>query len=386
MRRILQVLSGNKNFSGIASYLYQQYKYMDREKVRYDFFFCKENSMELAMNDPIFKDSEFYVINGRIKKTGSTDYLKVVRELNRILAKTHYDVVVVNTSIITIIYACLVVVKKYEDVKLIAHAHNLGLVLNKGTIRYRIMPIMCFLDNVLRGKIRKNAYALFGCSNEAGMSTFGKTAVDLNKFKVIRNAIDLQRFHYNEDVANSVRKEMNVCDDTFVIGNVGCLCKRKNQEFLIEVFNLINRKWHNSKLWIIGDGPDKERLVHLVRKYELVNDVEFLGQREDVFRYMQGMDMFVFPSLSEGLGIAAIESQAAGLPTVVSDGVPEDVLLTPLVKRIGLGESLEKWGEEISSMYKKYPKHVDFTELLIENGYDISAEAKKIEEYYLNIK
>ena len=107
MKRILHVLSGNKTFSGVASYLYQQYLKMDHSKILYDFLFCKENSMELVMNEPVFAESTFYVLNARTKGTRSTNYIALMRELEKILCVNQYDIVVVNTSVLAIIAACL---------------------------------------------------------------------------------------------------------------------------------------------------------------------------------------------------------------------------------------------------------------------------------------
>ena len=384
MKRILHILSGNNTFSGVASYLYQQYIHIDRDKVRYDFFFCKENSMEPVMNDVLFQDSKFYVSNARMKKTGSTNYLKIMRDLNKILMATKYDAVVVNTSIIMINYVCLRVVRKHTGVRFIAHAHNTGLVLNKGALRNRIMPIVRFIDNLLRKRIRVEAYALFGCSEEAGKATFGQSVIQLEKFKIVRNAIDIAKFRYNESIAKSVRREMGIDDSTLIIGNVGRLANIKNQRFLIEVFSTLKKQKQNSKLWLIGDGPDKVMLMDLAKTLKVENDVIFLGQKLDVYRYLQAMDLFVFPSLSEGLGIVAIEAQAAGLPVVVSNGVPKDVMLTPLVRMISLSENSESWANELLSLYEEIREHFDYNELLMNAGYDIETTAHQIMEYYLN--
>ncbi|MCR5226391.1 MAG: glycosyltransferase [Eubacterium sp.] len=384
MKKILHVLSGNKTFSGVASYLYQQYLRIDRSKIQYDFFLCKENSMELVMSDPIFQDSKFYIINARMKKTGSTNYYKIIHELDKILSEVHYDAVVVNTSVIMIIYSCLRVVKKHKGIQFIAHAHNSNLVLNRGALREKISPIVNVVEFLLRKKIRNEAFALFGCSREAGEATFGHGASQLKKFIVVRNAIDIEKFQFDNEIAMQVRKEMQVAGDTFIIGNVGRLAKIKNQSFLIELLSVVKNRNNNTKLWLIGEGPDKDKLEVLAKELNVDEDVIFLGQKSDVFRYMQAMNVFVFPSISEGLGIVAIEAQAAGLPVIISNGVPSDVLLTPLARKVPLEKGVEKWADELISLYSKYPKHIDYSDMIINGGYDIVAETKRIAEYYLN--
>lgn len=385
MKRILHVLSGNKTFSGVASYLYQQYKLIDRSKVIYDFFLCKENSMELVMDDSIFKESKFYVINARTKKTKSTNYLIISKELDNILSNTHYDAVVVNTSIVMIIYTCLKVVKKHKDVRFIAHAHNTGLVLNKGSLRGKIGPLMQPIDNMLRSRIRKDSYALFGCSVDAGVTTFGKETAYLDKFRVIFDAIDLNKFRYNKEISEEIRHELSVDNTTFIIGNVGKLAKRKNQKFLIDIFNKIHEVNSDSELWLIGEGEDRPMLEKYAAELGLGAEVRLLGEKKDVNRYFQAMNVFVFTTISEGLGIVAIEAQAAGLPTIVSDGVPDDVLLTPLALKMGLSKSSEEWANKIIELWDDYPGHPDYTDTLKEAGYDIITETENMTDYYSSL-
>lgn len=382
MKNILQVLSGNSHFTGVASYLYQQYIYMDRKEIHYDFFLCKENSMESVMHDPIFSDSEFYVIHARTKRTGSTDYGRIKRELNRILSEKHYDAVVVNTSIVAIVYTCMKVTKRHPKTRLIAHAHNTELVLPKGALRRKIAPIMRVVDNQLRRKIRRKAFALFACSVEAGAVTFGAEAVKQKNFMVVRDAIDLEAFRFNSQIRNQVRAEMGSSDGCLVIGNVGSLRNRKNQSFLLEIFRDITEKKANARLWIIGSGEDLEMLQNKASELGIKDKVLFLGQRADVSSLMLGMDCFVFTTLSEGLGIVAIEAQAAGLPTVVSDGVPDDVLLSDLALKIPLSLGAKEWADMVLNHTERFPNRTDVTALLRNAGYDIEAETERVMNYY----
>lgn len=382
MKNILQVLSGNKHFTGVASYLYQQYTYMDRNEVHYDFFLCKENSMEFVMKDPIFADSEFYVIHARMRRTRSTNYPLIMRELNRVLSKKHYDAVVVNTSINAITYACMTVTKRHPGTRLIAHAHNAGLVLREGALRRKLAPVMGAAEEFFRKKVRENAYALFACSAEAGQVTFGAKAVKQKNFTVIRDAIDLEAFRFQPRVRAEVRAEMGVPDGCLVIGNVGSLIKRKNQSFLLDVFREIESKRDNVRLWIIGSGDNLEKLQDKAAELGIKDKVVFCGQRSDVSRMMQGMDSFVFTTLSEGLGIVAVEAQAAGLPTTVSDGVPDDVLLSELARKILLSAGAGEWADQVLKQTDSFPDRKDVFARLQDAGYDITTETAKIKDFY----
>lgn len=385
MKKILQVFSGHSTFSGVASYLYQQVLHIDRTRVRYDFFGCKENSMALVMDDPVFADSKFFFANARTRKTGSTNYFRIMRELDRILSADDYAAVVVNTSIVAIVAACLHVVRKHPGVRLIAHAHNAGLVLPKNALRRRIAPLVGLADAAFRAYIRKHAFALFGCSEDAIRVSFGPAAVRRKNSMVVHDAIELSKFRFDPATARQVRQEAGTGESTFVLGNVGKLQKRKNQMFLLDVFAAIHAERPDSQLWLVGDGPDRPMLEARLRELGLSDAVRFLGQRTDVHRWMQGMDAFAFCTLSEGLGIVAIEAQAAGLPTIVSDGVPDDVLLSPLAKKVPLSAGPRAWADEMLALHAAHPSKPDVSDALRRAGYDIDSESRKVMEFYENL-
>lgn len=385
MKKILQVFSGNTTFSGVASYLYQQYLHADRSRIRYDFFGCKENSMALVMDDPVFADSRFFFANARTRKTRSTNYFRIMRELDRVLSEDDYAAVVVNTSVVAIVAACLHVVRKHPGVRLIAHAHNAGIVLPSKAMRRRIAPLAAWVDGRCRAFIRKHAFALFGCSEDAIRTSFGGEAVGRKNSMVIHNAIDLPKFRFDPDVARQVRLEAGTPESAFVLGNVGKLQKTKNQTFLLDLFAALRAQRPGAELWLVGDGPDRAMLEAKARDLALSGAVRFLGQKTDVHRWMQAMDAFAFTTLSEGFGIVAIEAQAAGLPTLVSDGVPDDVLLSPLAKKLPLSAGPQAWAGEMLALHAAHPSKPDVSDALCRAGYDIGAETRKVMEFYENL-
>ena len=380
--RILQIQIGGKTFSGVASYLYQYYKNMDHNLVHYDFLFCRENSMELVMDDPILKDSKFYILNA--VKGKSNDYYAIERGLNKILKKEHYDAVVVNTSIVAVIYACMLATKGIKNTKFIAHAHNTDLVLGKNSIRAKLLFLSKTLDALMRKRVRMSADYLFACTEAAAETTFGRDAVKMEKCKLVKNAIDTEAFAFNAETRDKVRKSFNTPGNTHVYGNVGSFCKRKNQTFLIEVFDLIHKREPESELWLIGDGNDRGMLETLIIDLNLQDSIKLLGQRSDVNELMQAMDCFVFPTLSEGLGIVAIESQASGLPTVVSDGVPQDVLITDLAVMLKLEKGEHFWADKIMEVCMP-DKREDYREAIAKTGFDIKVESQKLSDFFAEL-
>ena len=381
--RVLQIAIGGKTFSGVASYLYQQYKQIDKTKVHYDFLFTKENSMSLVMHDSVFTDSRFYELKATRKNSTSNDYGKITRKIDQILDSVKYDYIVVNTSVVAVIAACLRPAKKH-GIKLIAHAHNTEIVLGQGAFRRKIAPIMKVVDAHYRKRIRKSAFYMFGCSEDAGEVTFGQGTTKSSNFMVVRDAIDLRKFSSDDLMRREVRAETKTSSDVFVIGNIGKLSKSKNQMFLLDIFSEIRKRNIISELWLIGDGVDKEMLEKHAEEMHVRSDVKFFGQRSDVNRLMQGMDSFVFTTLSEGLGIVAIEAQAAGLPTIVSDGVPDDVLLSELITKVPLCCSTGEWADAVLNQRSQFPDRVNVQEKLENAGYDMSVEAKKIEKFYID--
>lgn len=382
--RVLQILIGGENYSGVSSYLYQQYKHIDRDRVLYDFLFCRKDSMSLVENDEIFKDSDFVALNAVKEKTLSTDYIMLFRGVKQTLGRKTYDYMVINTSVVEVIFTCMLAAKAFTNVRIIAHAHNAEIITKSKSIRNRLSMIVSPAEAAIKKIIRDNSYSLFACSERAGEVTFGKKAVNLEKFSVIRNGIELKRFEFNEKERALIRAESATPSDVIVYGNIGTLCKRKNQFFLLDVFTEILIEDPNAELWLVGDGEYKDMLLQRADELGIKEKVVFWGQRKDVSRLLNGMDCFIFPTLSEGLGIVAIEAQASGLPTIVSDGVPEEVVLTQSCKRIPLDKDAKMWAEEITAFRRKFSKRNHQITELEDAGYDIYSSAEKMSRFLVD--
>ena len=179
-----------------------------------------------------------------------------------------------------------------------------------------------------------------------------------------------------------MRKKLKIEDKCFFIGNVGRIKTQKNQKFLIDVFNLVSKRI-NSKLLIIGEGELKNDLEKHIKELNLEDKVIIHTPVSNVEDYYQAMDMFVLPSLYEGLGIVNIEAQACGLRTIVSDRVPEIAKISELLSFIKLSDSEQIWANEIinKSDYKREIQN----SILKNSGYDIDFESKKLIDIYRNL-
>jgi len=197
-------------------------------------------------------------------------------------------------------------------------------------------------------------------------------------YKEIKNAIDISQYKYDEDIRIAYRKKYGV-EDKFVIGNVGRLQFQKNQLFLLDIFASVLKKKPEAILWMIGQGEDEDKIREKIQKLNLGTAVKMLGVRNDVPNLLQAMDVFVFPSVFEGLGIALLEAQATGLTCIASkDVIPEEVKVTPQLQFVSLEESAEVWADRILNA-EYCEKRDTLFQLAMKAGYDINTEVGRLE-------
>lgn len=229
------------------------------------------------------------------------------------------------------------------------------------------------------GKIFANRY--MACTEEAAHYLFGK---NIEQVYILKNAINLKQFHFNENVRNTVRKELDLLDK-YVIGNVARFTKQKNHEFLIELFYEIQKKKKNAVLLLVGEGEDKEKIQNKINDLGLNDKVIILENSQSVNELMMAMDVFLFPTLFEGLGIVLVEAQATGLKCVSSDRVPEEELnLTNNIKFIKLEDDRKMWTDSVLEKSTIIRNQIDLKKFE-EKGYSIEKEVNKLKEYYKNI-
>ena len=179
-----------------------------------------------------------------------------------------------------------------------------------------------------------------------------------------------------------VRKEFNL-KGKFVIGHVGRFFSQKNHEFLIDIFNEVYKKDKNTVLMLVGGGDLQEKIEAKVRALGLEAAVRFVGIRSDVNYVMQGFDLFLLPSLYEGLPVTMVEAQAAGLKCIISDAVPKQCAITDNVEIISLSESAEQWADKILA-YKDNCKKISMYDEIVSKNFDIKKNAKWMESFYLS--
>lgn len=377
-KKILQVTIGDGSFGGVASFLYTYYSHMDHSKIHFDFLYCGENSMQSKEGESVLYGSEISTLHIlKRNNNGLSEYMRLLPAFKRVFAEKRYDIVHVNSSNL-FLNVCVAYALKGRA-KLIAHSHN-----TQATIEYSSKlksTVKSLIRKPCTSYIIKKADALFACSKAAGLNLFGMKGIKSNNFKIIHNAIDLSKYVFSEDIREIVRNG----EDKLILGHVGRLTDQKNPLFVIDVFNALHERNPKSVLWMVGEGELKEEIEKKIEALRLADSVRLLGRRDDVPELMQAMDVFLFPSLYEGLSIVTIEAQAAGLPIFASDSISPEHKVTPKMQFIGLSKKPNEWASEILDTVTSDKDRNNTIDDLIRAGYEITSAAKELEETYLRM-
>lgn len=370
---VLHIISpGSGNFGGIEAYLMNYYANMNHDKVHFDFAFCGTNTMKLHMKDEVFAGSIFIEFKA-LKGTGNDfrNWKQLICSIRDFIKSRNYRIVEVHTASPMIQAMCGIALRPFKEIVKIAHSHALQ--------EPPINRIVSCVSKVCVQIIRSSYDFFFACSNAAG-EMYGVKVYNSDKFRKVNNAIDTSLFAFDEKLRNRVREEQEIKDGCFVVGHVARLSEEKNQVFLIDIFSEIKKIKNNSKLWIVGEGPSRDDIKKRIEILSLSDSVVLFGQRSDVSYLLQGMDAFVITSHLEGFCISAIESQAAGLPTFVSSGVPEECKVTKLAEQIGLSADAKLWAKHIldKSQYIRQDTSVEIKN----KGYDIRLAGQELERFY----
>lgn len=361
--RILQVFA-RMDRGGAETMIMELYRNVDRSKIQFDFV--------VHTTDKCAFDEEILALGGRIhrvpKYTG-INHFKYQKAWNTLLS-SYPEYRIIHAHVRSTASIFLKIAKKY-GLFTIAHSHNTS----SGS------GIAAFFKNILQKNIFKYSDYLLAASKEAGIWLFGSDAITKDNYLVLNNAIQTDKFIYNKEIREEIRENLNLGTKT-IIGHVGNFKKQKNHTFLIDVFRVYHEIDPNSMLMLIGDGKLEDTIKNKVREYDLLNSVLFLGSRSDVNDLMQAMDIFIFPSLFEGLGIVAIEAQAAGLPVIVSEAIPTETYITKNIEYISLKKSPEYWAKRINKFSKGYQRK-NMREEVKNAGYDVKKTAKWLEKFYL---
>ena len=357
---------------GIQTFILNNIKHIDREKVQIDFLILDDGNVYDAEKNLADEGYNIYRLKG-IWVNRITDYLKYSKSLDEFFSK-HCDYKVIHYHSSSKNFLVMKKAKKYGIPVRIAHSHSIDFQTNN--------YLKKVLGNIFKTFLVKNSTDFFACSENAGKWLFGEKITKSEKFHIVHNAVDIEKFKYNEEKRNQIREQLGIANDTIVYGHVGRLNPEKNHKFLIDLFKLINEEQENSKLLLLGTGKLEGELKAYVNELELSDKVIFAGFVDNVNEYISAMDVFIFPSTFEGLGLVLIEAQANGLKCYASKNyIPEEAKVSEQLEFIDLNKGIDHWRCVILNNKNK---RIDVKQQIYLNGYDILETSKYLENFYMN--
>ena len=280
---IIAHIMGKWNGGGVESVVMNYYRNIDRNKIQFHFL-CDEDSTDIPYE-------EIEKLGGKVIVIPPYQKLfKYQKELYKIFKENNYKIVHSHINALSVFP--LRIAKKAKIPVRIAHSHSTS---NKKEWKKNILKM------ILRPLSKLYANNYFACTEYAGKWLFGKKVVERKELNVINNAIDLKKFEFNENTRKALREKLGIKDDTLIIGHVGRFMKQKNHEFLIEVFNEVYKKNQNTLLILIGQGPLLSEIKQKAINLNIEDKIRFIGQVTNVEKYYNIMDIFLFPSIYEGL-------------------------------------------------------------------------------------
>lgn len=368
--RVLHILN-ELNTGGAERIVFSYFQHIDRNKFQWDFVMTR-------YADPNKKgilEDEIESMGGHIYRVHRKreNYLKNIKDIDTIIKNGDYDIVHSHLDELSTVY--LMSAKWHKVPVRICHSHLAGTERGKG------VELLC---EMFRPIIYRVTTDMFACGNDAAITLWGKKNVKSGNVYIMKNAIDVNAFTFDEKIRIKKRKELNVDVGTYVIGSVGRLSYQKNSEFIVDVFAKLHAKNSNTVLVLVGTGDLLSRINEKIVQYKLQNCVRVLGNRNDINEIMMALDVFVLPSRFEGLPIVMVEAQCTGLPCYVSDSITKEISLSDDVHYISLRESSENWAVKLCQNSVKESRRIG-AEIIENHGYKIDIAAKELEKHYEEI-
>ncbi len=355
-KRIAQMLY-SMGMGGVENFLMNIYRNIDREKYQFDFI--------LQTNERSYFDDKIEKLGGRIFRIPRFERhpIEHIKELKKILKENEYIAFHRHTASSTV-FVDLLVAKECGIKRRIVHSHN--------TSHNQKM-----LNSIFKKTLYSSATKHLACSKEAGKWLYGD-----RKFEVLNNAINCDKYEFNDDIRKKYRNEFKLDDSTIALCHIGRFNEQKNHRYLIKIFSELCRANKEYRLFLCGDGALKEEIENMCKQENIMDKVVFLGVRDDVNNVLQAMDIFLFPSLYEGLGIVLIEAQMTNLPSIVSSEIPKEAIYNDNVIQLEINdEDITKWCKEIKNVKIDNARRNMKNKELIMN-YDVKSITNKLIEMY----
>lgn len=351
---------------GTQAVLFDWLKNIDRDKIQFDFLVFMDGQKEYIEKFKALGCNIYQISHLSIKQIP-----RFMSDLNSFFKEHHYDVAHGHSKSKNVFF--LYAAKKNHVPVRIAHSHN---------TQFQKMAV---IGEIMKPMLKVVATDFYACSDIAGIWLFGQKAYNQGKITIIKNGVDTYKFKFNHRVRNTYRKKLGL-EDSIVFGHIGKYMEQKNHKFLLDIFKKIHEKQPEAKLLLIGGGYDD--VIAAVNKK--INDLGIedvviqLGLRPDVPQFMQVMDMFLLPSLYEGLPVVGVEAQATGLSCLISDTVTREVCLLPTTEYLSLQESADIWADKALELYHVGSGNREAAfQSVFNQGYDSKIVAEKLTDLYM---
>ena len=362
--KVLQISMGEV-FGGIEKLELDILKNIDKS-IEIDFLTPNSNPFKNYQVEIKKYKSNVYDFN--LSRKSFINRIKYAYYLNRFLKNNKYDVVHINSSVFLFSFHVALISKIRRVGLIIAHSHSIpkmGLI--KRIIKFIFNPLYVLLVD-----------KFLACSREASKSLLINRYV--SRCIIIKNGIDIKDYKFNNKLRDKYRREYGL-DKKIVYGFVGRFEKEKNMLFLINLFSEITKIQSNSYLLLIGDGSLKGEIESKVIQLNLLDKVLFLGNITNVYELLNSMDVFIMPSISEGLGISLIEAQANGLIVYGSSSIPNEVVVSNNFKYFNLNDNISDIALSIVNSSVSINRN-ELYKSVIKSGYDIKNTCRKLENIY----
>ncbi|WP_434717424.1 glycosyltransferase [Lactococcus lactis] len=359
--RILHMI-GSLNIGGSQAMVMNLYRNIDRNKFQFDFI--------VDRNEELYYKKEIEKLGGRIFSVPHFTGVNIFQIINswNLFFKQHPEYKVLHIHVRSYSSLFIPIAKKFGT-KTIIHSHSTS----NGN------GISSIFKSILQFPLRFQADYFLSCSLEAGRWLFGRSAISKENFKIIKNAIDLNRFIDSNKNRSRIREELGIRNE-FVLGFLARVTDAKNPNFVIKVFYELKKLNSNSKLLFVGDGNLLSEIKDKAKELNISDSIIFTGARSDVERMYSAMDFYILPSLWEGLGISLIEAQASGLVCICSENIQEEAIISESVIKMKLNIGEKNWAKNI--FYFQPQNRKNNRKSIIRAGYDIETSVQDISNIY----
>lgn len=372
-KKIVLINSCKGLYGGVESFLLNVFYHMDISKYDVRFLTCGKSTYKMFETDIIDKGGKIDEIP--IYADSLKNQIKLYHRLCMYFRKIKPDVVHINSGGLSFHYIASEAAKKEGIKNIILHSHNF--IPGKKGIKEAVKEL-------IKSIVSHNANKYLACSSGAARWIFPERLCENGSVEIIPNGIDTKRFAYNDVKRHTFRKELGL-DSNLVIGNIGRFQAQKNHEFIIRIMKEVLAMEPNAKLLLAGEGELKNKIISMVEELGLGKNVFFLGERKDMDAFLSAIDVFILPSLHEGLPIAAIEAQTSGAKVMLAETITKEtdvtggVIFLPAVSDL----DVKVWARKICERVdESTSRREEFQRIVFDSGYDVEVCTKRIYQIY----